>query len=102
MILLIVGLFSFSHFIAGVTLFENYPLRYGEESRCNFQPLPVVEEKERAVKNSSQTDPNCLKGLEAERASIKADDLEKSVSFTLIGLAVFLIHFYFARKTRKE
>jgi hypothetical protein len=44
----------------------------------------------------------CLKDLEAERVIAKANDLEKSISFTLIGLAVFGIHFYFARKTKRE
>ena len=100
MVLLIIGLFNSVHYITGITAYDKYPLRNGAESRCDYMPtvpVPVEGQKSISVDNAK---PDCLKSLEKERATTKADDLEKSISFTTIGLLIFGIHFYFARKQK--
>ncbi len=100
MVLLIIGLFNATHFITGITSYDKYPLRQGAESRCDYMPQPVLSGETKATKGIDETKENCLKSLEKERATTKADDLEKSISFTAIGFLVFLTHFYFARQQR--
>ena len=105
MVLLIIGLFNSVHFITGISSYDKYPLRQGAESRCDYMPVPVSIDgtKEKvATKEKDETKENCLKSLEKERANTKADDLEKSISFTAIGLLVFLTHFHFARKQKSS
>lgn len=99
MVLLIIGLFTATHYIVGTTMYPKYPLQYGNESRCAIQMVPAGE---KSAVTPEQVRSSCLQDLENERSIIRANDLEKSISFTLIGLAVFGIHFYFARKTKKE
>ncbi|MDO8583099.1 MAG: hypothetical protein Q7R51_01050, partial [bacterium] len=76
--------------------------RYGAESRCDYmsKAIPVVGAIDDAKSDTTKED--CLKSLEKERSTTKADDLEKSISFTAIGLLVFLSHFYFARKQKSS
>ena len=104
MVLFIIGLFNSVHYIVGVTAYDKYPLRFGSESRCDYMPVPasVGETKGTATsaKGSGEPREDCLKSLEKERQTTKADDLEKSLAFTIIGLLVFCSHFYFARKQR--
>lgn len=98
MVLLIIGLFTTVHYIVGVSAYPKYPVPYGNESRCTIQMLPA----DKSSVTPEQVRDGCLKDLDTERVIAKANDLEKSISFTLIGLAVFGIHFYFARKTKRE
>lgn len=103
--LFIFGLFNTAHYIVGITAYDKYPLRYGgEESRCLYMPRPILPEG--AVQEESNLDSEkkqkeeCLKNLEIERKNTKVSDLEKSITFTGIGLLVFSTHFYFARKQK--
>lgn len=100
MVLLIIGLFSSVHFITGIISYDKYPLRYGAESRCEYMPKAIPVEGRKDIQSDADTKLDCLKSLEKERATTKAGDLEKSISFTSIGLLVFAIHFYFARKQK--
>lgn len=103
--LFIFGLFNSAHYIVGITAYDKYPLRYGgEESRCFYMPRAILPEG--AVQEESNLDverkqkAECLKSIEVERKNTKASDLEKSITFTGIGILVFSTHFYFARKQR--
>lgn len=98
MVLLIIGLFNTVHYITGITSYDKYPLRFGAETRCDYMPVPASVDGTKETKGTDETKENCLNSLEKERATTKADDLEKSISFTSIGLLVFLTHFYFARR----
>lgn len=101
MVLLIIGLFSSVHFATGIVSYDKYPLRFGAESRCDYMPIPVsIEETKETASNTAGAKKDCIKSLEKERATTKADDLEKSISFTAIGLLIFLTHFYFAKKQK--
>lgn len=103
MALLIIGLFNAVHYITGITAYDKYPLRFGAESRCDYMPVPAMKEAASTESDLASSEPkeDCLKGLEKERQVTKADDLEKSIAFTVIGLLVFGTHFYFARQQRK-
>lgn len=101
MVLLIIGLFSSVHFATGIVSYDKYPLRFGAESRCDYMPIPVsIEGTKETASNTAGAKKDCIKSLEKERATTKADDLEKSISFTAIGLLIFLTHFYFAKKQK--
>lgn len=102
MVLLIIGLFNSVHFVTGITSYDKYPLRQGAESRCDYMPKVVPVEGSKDVQPDVNSKEDCLKSLEKERGITKADDLEKSISFTAIGLLVFLTHFYFARKQKSS
>lgn len=94
MVLIIIGLFNTFNYVTGVTIYEKYPLNYGNETRCDYMPSVIKEE------NISQpTREDCLQGLEAERKKTQADDLKNAIAFTSIGILVFSLHFYFARKS---
>ena len=102
MVLIIIGLFNSTHYIVGVTAYDKYPLGYSPESRCEFTPKPVLLEGQIEVESSPEdlqkSKDECLKSVEEERRNKKVDDLEKSITFTAIGLLVFGAHFYFARR----
>lgn len=103
MVLFIIGLFNATHYVVGITSYDKYPLRYGAESRCDYMPraVPIEGAKEtEETKGTEDAKENCLKSLEKERENTKADDLEKSIAFTVIGFLVFSTHFYFARRQR--
>ena len=104
-VLFIIGLFNSIHYIVSITAYDKYPLKYQGESRCEYMPKPVTidgqkdiqsDAKARAASDAAREE--CLKSLEKERANTKIADLEKAISFTTIGLLVFAIHFYFARR----
>ena len=100
-VLFIIGIFNSFHYVAGVTAYDKYPLKYGNESRCQYIVAPVKEGSTEASLDSEtaeRTKRECLDSLEVERQNTKIDDLEKSISFTVVGLLVFATHFYFARK----
>ncbi len=100
-VLLIIGVFNAFHYVVGLTAYEKYPLKYGNESRCQYMSVPA---KEIGVETSGdsveqeQAKKDCLNSLEAERKNTKIDDFEKAIAFTVVGLVVFTVHFYFARK----
>lgn len=106
MVLFIIGLFNSIHYVVGIKAYDKYPLGYGPDSRCEYmmpkpalpegQTQPTVSDKEAEQKTKDE----CLKSVETERLNKKVDDLEKSIAFTAIGLLVFAIHFYFARKQK--
>lgn len=100
LVLLIIGIFAGVHFVVGVTAYNKYPLDYAPETRCSIPVAPAPEGKTAAQLQISSQD-ECLKSVEKERATKKAADLEKALSFTLIGMLVFGIHFYYARRKLK-
>lgn len=101
MVLFIIGLFNSIHYVVGITAYDKYPLRYGAESRCDYMPRAVpIEGVKETASNTANEKEDCLKSLGKERETTKADDLEKSLAFTIIGFLVFSTHFYFARKQK--
>ncbi|MEX2007501.1 MAG: hypothetical protein WD992_01895 [Candidatus Levyibacteriota bacterium] len=100
-VLLIIGIFNSFHYVAGITAYDKYPLKYGNESRCQYLATPVKVDNTQAVSDSEAQErakAECLESLEIERKNTKIDDFEKAIAFTVVGLVVFAVHFYFARK----
>lgn len=96
LILLIIGVFADVHYLVNASSGPLYPLPYGTEARCSIPLAPG----EKQTTSSQQIYNDCKQQLEEERRLTKRNDLEKAVSYTLIGLIVFGIHFYYARKSR--
>lgn len=98
-IILIIGIFADIHFITGIAVYNKYPLPGGMENQCMYSaPQPPLGKTGMPVINDQYN--ICIRNLENQRITTKKQDLEKALSFTLIGLFVFGIHFYFARKQK--
>lgn len=115
LVLIVIGIFNAVYFVINSTRYEKYPPRFGwgPYSSCDapydvaYGPpypakliqtansSPSAEEWQRAKEI-------CLKNEEAERKQHKIDDLRNSITFTLVGLVLFSIHFPLARKQSKS
>src|SRR3989338_6852930 len=105
--LIVIGIFNAVNFGINITQYEKYPLRYPQGS-CNnypykFGPYPATERGVHATPSASLgTGPSAKETEEQEKACIKQenelskkqkiDDLKNSITFTLIGTVLFLIH----------
>ncbi|MDE2026304.1 MAG: hypothetical protein KGJ07_07455 [Patescibacteria group bacterium] len=99
LVLLIIGIFSDIHYIVNIASGSQYPLPYGVDQRCMVPAIPFPSGY--AQKQSSDQQPayqTCLKSVEEDRAMTKRTDLEKALSYSVVGLFVFAIHFYYARR----
>ena len=99
-ILLVIGIFTDIHFIVGVTTYSKYPLPNGMENQCIYSvpQAPLGEKQQQSIYKEQYN--ICVKNLDQQRLITKKQDLEKALSFTIIGLLLFGIHFYFARKQK--
>lgn len=123
--LLIIGIFASIHFSVNIISFSEYPLANDLQQCPPIYPQPLMLKGGSSSQSanalfahppiiaqpitppSPTTQPgmypypyyyNCNERLAREREQAKASDLEKALSFTLIGLLVFSIHFYYARR----
>ncbi len=112
--LIVIGIFNSVSYLINSTQYDRYPLRYGGISNCEFAndfpyrgpgvvamkpgfpggPMETTPSAEEMKKAKEQ----CLKNEEAERKSHQVDDLKNAITFTLVGLVLFVIHFPQARK----
>ena len=99
-VLLIIGIFASIHFVSGVLVYSKYPLSNGTENQCMYSVPQVPPGEKQPLETYKDQYNTCTKNLEDQRILTKKQDLEKALSFTLIGLLVFGIHFYFARKQK--
>lgn len=105
--LVVIGIFNGVNFVINSTQYDKYPLRYGPVGDCQtlgfpypvkmVQPLETKESTPSAEDLKKQKE-ICEKQQESERKQHKVDDIRNSVTFTLIGLILFLIHFPQAKK----
>lgn len=93
-VLLIIGIFASVHYVVGITAYDKYPLQYDTVARCSVPATPD--------KTSITTSQSCLQDIEVERKKTKIADLEKALSFSIIGLIVFCIHFPLALRQKKN
>jgi len=99
LVLLIIGVFADVHYIINISSGGPYPLAYSLPERCST-PMFAVPAGEKQVPDAQSTYAACVKSVEDERRATQRNDLEKALSFTIVGLIVFGIHFYFARKQK--
>jgi len=104
--LIVIGIFNAVNFLINSTQYDKYPLRYPQGS-CEISPYkfghyPVMDIRgEVATPSAAELEKQkqeCLKQEDAERKQRKIDDLKNAITFTLVGLVLFSIHFPLARK----
>ncbi|MBI3109696.1 hypothetical protein HYZ06_01505 [Candidatus Daviesbacteria bacterium] len=116
--LIVIGIFNTVNFIINSTQYEKYPLRYPQGSCENypfkFGPYPAMDVRGMPATPSATlgTGPSaqelekqkqdCLKQENALSKQQKIDDLKNAITFTLVGLVLFSIHFPLARKQSKS
>lgn len=98
LVLLIIGVFSDIHYVVNITSGPVYPLPYGLDQRCIMPAPPVPSETPQKQPTDTAAYTTCIKSVEEERVLTQRNDLEKALSYTIIGLLVFTIHFYYARR----
>ncbi len=108
--LIVIGVFSSVNYLINITQFDKYPLRYRSEAECDSMypylgkpvpgnapidmPVPATPSAEEVEQRKQQ----CKDQIENERKLQKVEDLRNAITFTLIGLILFGIHFPLARK----
>ena len=112
-ILMVVGIFNAANFFVNSTQFEKYPLRWGGVSSCDYgidgtvpvvrgpmsaKLLPPGAESTPSAQEIQRAKEQCLKNEEDERRQHRVDDIKNAITFTLVGIILFLIHFPQAKK----
>ncbi len=112
--LIVVGIFNSVNFVINFTQYDKYPLRYGAVSNCESPyagpysrsyPSKLAPDTEFATPSPDQLEKDkelCLRNEEADRQQHKIEDLKNSLTFSLVGVILFAIHFPQARKQSKE
>lgn len=106
--LIVVGIFTIISFLVNITQYDKYPIRYPQGS-CEGYPYkygayPMDIRGEVATPSAKEQERQkqlCLEQEEMERKQHKIDDIKNSITFTLVGLVLFVIHFPLARKQSK-
>jgi len=107
--LIVIGIFNIVNFIINSTQYDKYPLRYPQGS-CEvypykFGPYPAIDVRGTPATPSAEEmekqKQSCLLQEEVERKQHRIDDLKNSITFSLVGLVLFSIHFSLARKQSK-
>ncbi len=109
--LIVIGVFNSVNFLINATQYKDYPLRYQQDCDSIYPipvkiappplvesyPMPATQSAEEAEKQKQL----CQKNLEKQRKQQMIDDLKNSITFTLVGATLFLIHFPIARRQSK-
>lgn len=109
LVLIVIGIFNAVNFGINITQYEKYPLRYSQADCENmvypYGPKPIPMEADKISTPSAQDLEKqkkvCIKQQEEDRKQHKIDDLKNAITFSLVGLVLFLIHFPLARKQSK-
>jgi len=101
---MVIGIFSIVNFVINSTQYDKYPLKYPQGS-CEvypfkFGPYPAMEINisTPSAKELEKQKQLCLEQEEKLSKQQRIDDLKNSITFTLVGLVLFLIHFPMARR----
>lgn len=99
--LIVIGIFSTINFLINITQYEKYPLRFPhgscESYPFKFGPYPATP----SANETEQQKQTCLKQEDVLSKQQKIDDMKNAITFTLVGLVLFSIHFPLARKQSK-
>ncbi|SRR5260221_8507712 len=113
--LIVIGIFNSVNFAINTLAYKDYPLRY-REYNCQqnpyayplAKPLAPVDGKfaptpgTPSAKEVDQQVKLCQEQQTLERKQQMLDDLKSALTFSLIGLVLFLIHFPQARKHSRD
>ncbi len=107
-ILMIIGVFAVVNYFVNTSQYEKYPLKYGNEvcdttSALNYEPVKMSNGTTETVKvDEVKQKILCEKRMEMERKKTKLEDIKNAITFPLVGIILFLIHFPQARKLSRE
>lgn len=104
--LIVVGIFNGVNFIINFTQYDKYPTRYGSVQDCAAYPIPykVALPYDRGEISTPSAEEQrlqrqrCEKQVEADRKQHRIEDIKNTITFTLVGIILFSIHFPLARK----
>lgn len=98
-ILFIIGIFSSVNYFVNIFAYDRYPLGYNPETRCAPMQAPTQAMLPAKIDAglSQQSYRDCIKSVQDERQQRKVQDAEIALSFTIIGLLIFGVHFSYAR-----
>lgn len=117
LVILFFGIYYSVSLVLNLTQFEKYPLYYSPEDcetdpRFNpkgpYYPGDIVTEDSSALiatpsaQELEKQKRTCEKRVETERKQRKLEDIRNSLTFLLVGLFLFITHFYLARKHSKN
>ncbi|MBI2019829.1 hypothetical protein HYS94_00200 [Candidatus Daviesbacteria bacterium] len=108
--LIVIGIFNAINFLINITQYDKYPLRYPQGScevySFKFGPYPAMDTRGvPATPSAEELEKQrqlCLEQEEQERKQHQIDDLKNAITFTLVGIVLFSIHFPLARKQSKS
>ncbi|OGE64476.1 hypothetical protein A3J13_01360 [Candidatus Daviesbacteria bacterium RIFCSPLOWO2_02_FULL_36_8] len=104
--LIVIGIFNAVNFGINSTQYDKYPLRYNAPGNCESYPYkgapyPAMDVRgEVSTPSADELDKQkkaCLTQEEFDRKQHKIDDIKNSITFTLVGIILFGIHFPMAR-----
>ncbi|MBI2599570.1 hypothetical protein HYW43_01465 [Candidatus Daviesbacteria bacterium] len=108
--LITIGIFNGVNFFINSTQYDKYPTRYGSIQDCSTYPMPYkvampVDRGEIATPSAEeqkQQRQRCEQQIEADRKQHRIEDIKNTVTFTLVGVILFSVHFPLARKNSQS
>lgn len=110
--LIVIGIFHGVNFVINSVLYDKYPLRFGPVGDCEtfgypypakIAPPPgVIRESTPSAEETKKQKDICEKQLAFERKQQQINDIRDSITFTLVGIILFFIHFPQAKKYSKD
>lgn len=107
--LIVVGIFNAANFVINSAFYDSYPLRYGPSTGCDSYPAPykVISPyaETKATPSAQEVEKqkrDCEKFQEIDRREHRINDIKNTLTFTLVGIILFLIHFPQAKKYSKD
>ncbi len=108
LLLIVIGIFNAVNLGINFTQYDKYPLRY-PQGNCEIYPykygpypaMEVARPSTPSAKELAQSQKSCLAQEELERKQHKVEDIKNTVTFTLVGIILFSIHFPLARRQSK-
>lgn len=94
-ILLVVGVFKLSDFLVRNYFLDNYYLDY-ESGRCSY--LESVKVEGQQSESNEDALKRCEEDLERERRVRRVTDISSSITFIIVGGALFAFHYRQAKK----
>ncbi|OGE25407.1 hypothetical protein A3C26_02525 [Candidatus Daviesbacteria bacterium RIFCSPHIGHO2_02_FULL_39_12] len=108
--LIIIGVFNGVNFIINSTQYDKYPTRYGLVRDCSVYPMPykvaIPADRGEIVtpldEEQKQQKERCEKQIEADSKQHHIEDIKNTITFTLAGIILFVIHFPLALKNSQS
>ena len=114
LVLIVLGLYHSANLFVNLTQYDKYPLKYGMIDECNY-PMPMAVKGMMGqipqvasnsgsasgslpLNNPRKYQRSCEVRIELQRKEHRIEDIKNALTFTLIGVALFLFHFPQARK----